>query len=220
MSTSCLFAYLEAVFRFNVSESGLWFSALWAFNRYLGRYPLILHCSYYSKCLRLPWNSFASASHWRSKCDHNWFLGVKRWSCHFCNWCCVRKSNFGQHLRWSCFHVWNGLPLSFFSAYFSVDSQLECATSTPQVFPSVRAIISRSADRNQQGAVQAALGLMSAFTAALGECFCLIYDVYRMFLVKALTFFCRPCRLRFIVQGHFYMVSWHCICDWLFLHDL
>ena len=44
----------------------------------------------------------------------------------------------------------------------------------PQVFPSVRAIISRSADRNLQGAVQAALGLMSAFTAALGKCFRLI----------------------------------------------
>ena len=45
----------------------------------------------------------------------------------------------------------------------------------PQVFPSVRAIISRSADINLQGAVQAAMGLMSAFAAALGECFRLIY---------------------------------------------
>lgn len=38
-----------------------------------------------------------------------------------------------------------------------------------QVFPSVRAIISRSSDRDFQGAVQAALGLMSAFTAAIGK---------------------------------------------------
>jgi hypothetical protein len=67
------------------------------------------------------------------------------------------------------------MPLSFFSAYVSLDSQLEYASYTPQVFPSVRAIISRSADKNLQGAVQAALGLMSAFTAALGKCFRLIY---------------------------------------------
>jgi hypothetical protein len=34
VSTSCLFAYLEATFQFDINEAGLWFSALWAFNRY------------------------------------------------------------------------------------------------------------------------------------------------------------------------------------------
>ena len=47
--------------------------------------------------------------------------------------------------------------------------QYFCAAHKLQVFPSVRAIISRSCDSNLQGAVQAALGLMSAFTAAIGE---------------------------------------------------
>jgi hypothetical protein len=33
VSTSCIFAYLESTFRFVVVDAGLWFSALWAFNR-------------------------------------------------------------------------------------------------------------------------------------------------------------------------------------------
>ena len=42
----------------------------------IGRCSLISLCSFYVQCLCLPWNSIASASHWRNKCDHNWFLGV------------------------------------------------------------------------------------------------------------------------------------------------
>jgi hypothetical protein len=40
------------------------------------------------------------------------------------------------------------------------------------VFPSVRAMISRCAEGKLQGAVQASLGLLSAFAAAIGQCLC------------------------------------------------
>ena len=72
---------------------------------------------------------------------------------------------FFQCLEWFC-----PIPRFFCSLAF----HRSCAASLlaahkSQVFPSVRAIISRSAEGHLQGAVQAALGLMSAFTAAIGK---------------------------------------------------
>ncbi len=166
------------------------------------------------KRIRLPWDSTLGSSNRRNECDHYRVHGIQHWAGSLCNWCCFRQQSAGKHVCGPSVAVRHGsrptLTLTQHRHSFdsiSLNSRAFNATHNPQVFPSVRAIISRSTESNLQGAVQAALGLMSAFTAAIGKSLCFIPRPLLAVPLAAhfelvLTFWSRPCFVWFVVQGH------------------